>query len=73
MSHKQAKRLRKEIGYNKAASPAEYKHTTVKTVMVPTGRVNAEGVPEYTPSVRIITECTGIRSAYQQLKKDEKK
>lgn len=70
MSHKQAKQLRKDIGYNKATSPAEYKHTPVKTVMVDTGRIDAEGKPVYEPQVRIITECKGLRKAYQLLKKE---
>lgn len=70
MSHKQAKRLRKEIGYNKSASPAAYTNTPVKTLMVDTGKLDAEGKPIYMPQVRVITTCKGLRSVYQQLKKE---
>lgn len=68
MSHKQAKRLRKEIGYNKSASPAEYVNTTHKVVMVETGRVDEKGNAIMIPQARVQRHCTGLRCYYQSLK-----
>ncbi len=68
MSKKRSKLLRKLMDYS-PSSPREYKDTAVKTVAVPTGRLNADGSEQFTFEQRIIRTNVGKRAAYQQGKK----
>lgn len=71
MSHKQAKRLRKIIGYNKTQSPAKYQDRVVKTVMVDSGNKNIDGSPLLKPESRVMRTLVGNseRSEYQLIKR----
>ena len=73
MSHKQAKRLRKIIGYNKDQSPAKYQDRVVKTVMVDSGSKNIDGSPLLKPESRVMRTLVGNseRSDYQFIKRKE--
>lgn len=71
MSHKQAKRLRKIIGYNKAQSPAKYQDRVVKTIMVDSGSKNIDGSPLLKPESRVMRTLVvnSERSDYQLIKR----
>jgi hypothetical protein len=68
MSHKQSKLLRKLMGYH-PSSPREYSETVVKTVAVPTGRLNEDGSEQMTFHTHVLRVNTGKRKAYQEGKK----
>lgn len=70
MSHKQAKLLRKYIGYKVNAEPVEYNDKVVKTVMVDTGKIGVDGKPVYLPEVRINRTCKGMRKVYRECKRE---
>lgn len=68
MNGKQAKLLRSLVGFV-PSSPREYDHKTMRTVMVDTGRLDAEGNAIMVPQARVTTIAKGARKAYQQIKK----
>ena len=71
MSHKQAKMIRKLIGFH-PADEREYNTSIVKTVAVDTGRIDANGNAIIDFQQRVTTVAKGLRNAYQRAKKHYK-
>lgn len=69
MNGKVAKLLRKMSGFVPSAS-REYKHTTMRTVMVDTGKMDAEGKAIMHPQACVNTAVVGERAHYQQMKRN---
>ncbi|AJT60777.1 hypothetical protein [Citrobacter phage CVT22] len=67
MSHKQAKRLRKDL--NIVREDTQYTDKVMRTVMVDTGRIDDKGNAIMRPEVRTMRECKGERFLYQLLKR----
>lgn len=72
MSQKSAKYLRKLIDF-KPNSPREYVDKVVKTVAVPSGRLDANGAPIMNFEQRILRTNTGVRKTYQTIKRGVRK
>lgn len=72
MNSKNLKGLRKALQFH-PADERQYSTRNVKTVAVPTGRVDEKGNAIMRYEVRQIVEATGLRKAYQQAKKHIKK
>lgn len=68
MNSKHLKSLRKALQFH-PASPREYVTRNVKTVAVPTGRMDEQGNAIMRFEVRQNVQATGLRKAYQQAKK----
>lgn len=68
MNGKVAKLLRSMSGFVPSA-PREYKNTTMKTVMVDTGKLDGEGNAIMSPQACVNTTSTGARAHYQQMKR----
>ncbi len=70
MSHKQAKFLRKIMNISgENMRNRQYNDTVMRTVMVNTGRIGADGNAIMRPEVRTMRETTGLRKAYQLIKR----
>lgn len=70
MSHKQAKSLRKAMGISGAdMRTRHYNDNVMRTVMVDTGRIDGKGNDIMRPEVRTMRENTGLRKAYQLIKR----
>lgn len=72
MSHKQAKKLRKQLRESDLFTKGEvtrYQDESVKTVLVPSGKVDEKGNAIMIPQVRVQRSCVGQRKVYQQLKR----
>lgn len=68
MNAKHLKSLRKALQFH-PASPREYVTRNVKTVAVPTGRMDEAGNAIMRFEVRQNVQATGLRKAYQQAKR----
>lgn len=68
MNNKMAKLLRKLSGFVPSAE-REYKNTTMRTVMVDTGRLDENGNAIMRPEARVNVAATGARAHYQQIKR----
>lgn len=69
MNGKKAKYLRKLAGFVPSAA-REYNERTVKTVMVDTGKVGADGTPVLAPQLCVTRSLVkGERTHYRVLKK----
>lgn len=70
MSHKQAKRLRKTMNISgEEMRIRNYNDTAMRTVMVDTGRIDEKGNAIMRPEVRSNRTNTGLRAAYQMIKR----
>ncbi len=68
MNSRHLKALRKALQFH-PSQPREYLTRNVKTVAVPTGRVDEKGNAIMRYEVRQNVQATGLRKAYQQAKK----
>lgn len=70
MSHKQAKSLRKTMNISgENMRNRQYNDNVMRTVMVNTGRIDEKGNAIMRPEVRTMRETTGLRKAYQLIKR----
>lgn len=72
LNSKHLKALRKALSYH-PAQERQYSERTVKTVAVPTGRVDEEGNAIMHFEQRVNVQATGLRKSYQQAKRHIKK
>jgi len=68
MNKKHLKSLRKALQFV-PASPRDYLTRNVKTVAIPTGKLDEQGNAIMRFEVRQNVQATGLRKAYQQAKK----
>ncbi len=68
MNGKAAKYLRSLVSFV-PSSPREYKNTTMKTLMVDTGRIDEKGNTIMRPEARVTTNVVGERVVYNRVKK----
>lgn len=67
MNSKHLKLLRKALQFH-PSQPRDYVTKTVKTVAVPTGRVDEKGNAIMCFEQRVNVQATGLRKSYQQAK-----
>lgn len=72
MNKKHLKSLRKALQFHPAL-PREYVTRSVKTVAIPTGKLDAQGNAIMHFEVRQNVQATGLRKAYQQAKQHIRK